>query len=104
VNPETVGRVLQVWRLVTYQFLHGSAFHLLANMLGLFFLGPTLERHWGSKRFLVFYLFCGVAGGLSYYLLSRVHSAVSGSDSSGRDRFDAGLYDQRVPGRLELGR
>lgn len=72
VNPETVGRVLQVWRLVTYQFLHGSAFHLFANMLGLFFLGPTLERHWGSKRFLVFYLFCGVAGGLSYYLLMLV--------------------------------
>jgi membrane associated rhomboid family serine protease len=61
---------LQLWRLVTYQFMHGSPLHILFNMLGLFFLGPTLERHWGTARFLGFYLGCGVAGGLTYILLA----------------------------------
>jgi len=59
---------LQVWRLVTFQFLHGGLIHLLFNMLGIYFLGPTLERHWGSKRFLTFYLVCGAVGGLLYVL------------------------------------
>jgi membrane associated rhomboid family serine protease len=38
-------------------------------MLGLFFLGPSLERQWGGKKFITFYLSCGVAGGLFYILL-----------------------------------
>jgi membrane associated rhomboid family serine protease len=69
VDATSVGTALQVWRLVTYQFLHGDELHLFMNMLGLFFLGPTLERHWGSRRFITFYLGCGVAGGLFYFLL-----------------------------------
>lgn len=74
LDARTVGRALQLWRLITYQFLHAPnfIFHILFNMIGLFFLGPTLERHWGSKRFLPFYLGCGVAGGLFYLLLVAV--------------------------------
>jgi len=67
--PASLLMALQLWRLVTYQFLHGGLFHILFNMLCLFFLGSSLERHWGSKRFLKFYLGCGVAGGLFYLLL-----------------------------------
>ncbi|UCF43305.1 MAG: rhomboid family intramembrane serine protease [Planctomycetota bacterium] len=63
---------IQLWRLVTYQFLHGNLVHILFNLLGLYFLGPTLERHWGSKRFLTFYLGCGATGGLFYTLLVAV--------------------------------
>jgi len=69
VYPRTGGMALQIWRLITYQFLHGDFFHILINMLWLFFLGPTLERHWGSRKFLIFYLGCGAAGGLFYVLL-----------------------------------
>jgi membrane associated rhomboid family serine protease len=60
---------LQLWRLITYQFLHRGLGHILFNMLGLFFFGSPLERHWGTKKFLVFYLACGVAGGVFYILL-----------------------------------
>jgi membrane associated rhomboid family serine protease len=60
---------LQLWRLVSYQFLHASFMHILFNMLGVFFLGPTLERNWGTKKFIMFYLGCGVAGGLFYLFL-----------------------------------
>ena len=69
IYPVSLFEVLQLWRLVTYQFLHGGLWHILFNMLILYFLGSTLERHWGSKRFLVFYLGCGMVGGLVYPLL-----------------------------------
>jgi membrane associated rhomboid family serine protease len=64
--------ILQPWRLVTYQFLHSRdvVWHIFFNMLALFFLGSPLERHWGSRRFLPFYLMCGAAGGLFYLLLT----------------------------------
>ena len=47
--------------------------HILMNMLGLYFLGPTLERHWGTRKFLPFYLGCGVAGALFYIFLVAVN-------------------------------
>ncbi len=51
---------LQLWRFVTYQFLHDGLFHIFGNMLVLFFFGPMLEKWWGSRRFLAFYLLCGI--------------------------------------------
>jgi membrane associated rhomboid family serine protease len=44
--------------------------HILFNMLGLYFLGMYLERAWGTKRFLVFYLTCGVIAGLTHVAFS----------------------------------
>jgi membrane associated rhomboid family serine protease len=67
--PATLGKSLQLWRLITYQFLHGGIWHILFNMWALWMFGSSLERHWGGKKFLIFYLFCGVAGGLFYLLL-----------------------------------
>jgi membrane associated rhomboid family serine protease len=60
------------WSLVTYEFLHGNVWHIFYNMVGLYFLGPALEGHWGSRKFLAFYLACGACGGLLYLLLSNV--------------------------------
>jgi membrane associated rhomboid family serine protease len=53
-----------VWELVTYLFLHGGFFHVLFNMLALWFFGKDLEDIWGTRRFLQFYFFCGVGAGL----------------------------------------
>ncbi len=63
---------LQLWRLVTYQFLHHGFMHVLFNMIGLYFFGPMLEKWWGSRRFLAFYLLCGVSGAAVMTLLSFV--------------------------------
>lgn len=63
-NVDQAVEGFQAWRLVTYQFLHADFFHLLFNMIGLYFFGPMMERWWGSKRFLAFYLLCGVCGAL----------------------------------------
>ncbi|MHC5059579.1 MAG: rhomboid family intramembrane serine protease [Planctomycetota bacterium] len=69
VFPKSVGMSLQIWRLVTYQFLHGGFGHAFFNMLALFFFGPMLERQWGSRKFLIFYLVCGAMGGVLFTLL-----------------------------------
>ncbi len=61
---------LQVWRVVTFQFLHADLNHILFNMLTLYFFGGMVEQYLGRKRFLAFYLLCGVAGGLMYVLLN----------------------------------
>ena len=50
------------WQIVTHMFMHGDFWHLFMNMFGLFMLGSPLEYHWGSKRFLNFYLLCGLGG------------------------------------------
>ncbi len=70
VYPYSILARLSVWRLLTYQFLHAGFWHIAMNMLGLYFLGPTLERHWSSKRFLGFYLGCGAVGGILYTFLA----------------------------------
>ncbi|MGA2172430.1 MAG: rhomboid family intramembrane serine protease [Sedimentisphaerales bacterium] len=69
---------LQLWRFITYQFVHWDLSHIFFNMLGLFFLGPPLEKQWGSRKFLVFYLSCGVAGGLFYCFLVAVGFLAAG--------------------------
>jgi rhomboid protease GluP len=50
------------WRLFSAQFLHWGAAHLALNMLGLWFLGPLVERALGSFRFVLFYLLSGAGG------------------------------------------
>ena len=74
LDTTTFARAAQIWRLVSYQFLHSpiNIFHIILNMLGLYFLGPRLEGFWGSKKFLSFYLGCGVVGALFYMLLVAV--------------------------------
>jgi membrane associated rhomboid family serine protease len=64
----------QLWRYVTFQFLHGGLFHLLFNMLGLYLLGRILEESWGPKRFLVFYLSCGAFAGLCHVVMTFAFS------------------------------
>jgi membrane associated rhomboid family serine protease len=78
VDPSSVPRALQPWRVVSYQFLHVDAIHIAFNMIGLYFLGPILESRWGSRRFLVFYLSCGAAGGLFYMFLAGVQFLPAG--------------------------
>lgn len=51
-------------QIVSYLFLHGSFFHLFSNMFALWMFGSVLENYWGAKRFLIFYLLCGIGAGL----------------------------------------
>jgi membrane associated rhomboid family serine protease len=60
---------LQLWRFVTFQFLHGNLQHLVFNMLALYFFGPLVEAYLRRRQFFVYYLLCGVGGALFYLLL-----------------------------------
>jgi membrane associated rhomboid family serine protease len=68
------------WSLVTYMFLHGDLWHLMFNMLGLFFFGPRLEFRLGSRRFLALYLVSGVTGALLSFVTP--HAAIVGSSAA----------------------
>jgi len=59
----------RIWQPVTYMFVHEGPWHLLGNMLGLFFFGGDVERRFGPRRFLAFYLACGLGGAVlgSFY-------------------------------------
>ncbi|MBN1603211.1 MAG: rhomboid family intramembrane serine protease [Chitinispirillaceae bacterium] len=56
----------QIWRLLTYMFMHDtvSPLHILFNMLVLWMFGVELENLWGTVRFSVFYILCGIGSGL----------------------------------------
>jgi membrane associated rhomboid family serine protease len=56
------------YTLLTYMFLHGDILHLLSNMLFLWVFGDNVEDAMGHLKFIVFYLACGVAGGLAHSL------------------------------------
>ena len=48
------------WQLITHMFMHGSMLHIFSNMFALWMFGSILENIWGPRRFLIFYLVCGV--------------------------------------------
>lgn len=70
------------YQLVTHMFAHdpGNFFHILFNMYALWMFGAVLERVWGPKKFLIFYLVCGLAAGLAQmFTMDPMGSAVGAS-------------------------
>lgn len=60
------------WQYFTYMFLHGDLPHVFLNMLVLWMFGMELESMWGSKRFLVYYLVCGIGAGVLHSLITML--------------------------------
>lgn len=81
----------RIWEFLTFQFLHGSLGHLLFNCIGLYFFGPWMERWWGSRKFLWFYLLCGAAGAAFFTLLLSL-GIVPGNFQSPIVGASAGIY------------
>ena len=67
------------WRLVTAAFLHYGPFHLLLNMLALYWFGSLLEQRIGSGRYLLIYLVSGLAGSAGALVLSPTTATVGAS-------------------------
>ncbi len=72
--PADLFRRLAVWQPVTYMFLHdpNGFSHILFNMLTLWMFGADLERGWGTRRFMNYYLLCGIGAGLCVILANYV--------------------------------
>ncbi|MBP9792919.1 MAG: rhomboid family intramembrane serine protease [Flavobacterium sp.] len=58
------------WQPLTHMFMHGNLMHIFFNMFALYSFGSTLEHFWGGKKFLFFYLSCGLGAAL-------IHSGVN---------------------------
>lgn len=71
---EDVVRRFQIWRFFTFSYLHDQRdlFHLIFNMIGLYFLGVMLERRWGGLKFFLFYSAGGLLGVFLYTFLTVV--------------------------------
>ncbi len=67
------------YQLVTHMFAHGGFLHILFNMYALWIFGSVLERMWGPKKFLIFYLVCGLAAGLTQMFFVTTGAAIGAS-------------------------
>lgn len=81
---------LEIWRFITFQFLHANLTHILFNMVSLYFFGPMVEEYLGARRYLAFYLLCGAAGAVSYLLL--LLAGIIGSPSTELIGASAGIF------------
>lgn len=63
-------------QLFTYMFMHGGFTHLFFNMFAVWMFGRILEQVWGPKRFLIYYLICGIGAGLIQETVQYIQYAV----------------------------
>jgi membrane associated rhomboid family serine protease len=69
----------KIWQPITHLFMHGPLFHILFNMFTLWIFGRVLENFWGPKRFLNFYLICGLAAAAAQLFVGEFSYAVGAS-------------------------
>lgn len=88
-NPE-----FKVWQPLSYMFMHGGIMHILFNMLGVFMFGSLLESMWGAKKFVFFYISCGLGAalihiGINYISFYSVLDTLMTSELSKHDILQA---------------
>jgi membrane associated rhomboid family serine protease len=87
-------------QIITHLFMHGSLAHLFFNMLPLWMFGGMLENVWGSKRFLIFYVLCGLGAAILhlavlYAELTPIYAELQQAGSQiGESDYYTGLYYQ----------
>lgn len=102
----------RVWQYLTHIFMHGSVNHILFNMFGLWMFGQVLEKVWGAKKFLFFYLACGIGAALIYMLIQKYQfNALMGevlssgiSSEEAKNLFASNRYLPSIPSTETAGR
>lgn len=80
--PELFLTKFFIWQPLTYMFLHSrNVFHIVFNMLLLWWTGSELESRWGSKFFLAYYLVSGIGAGIIYGVVVALHAAIFGTSA-----------------------
>ena len=87
----------QILSFLSFMFIHGGFWHLLGNMWSLYIFGDNVEDRLGSLRYLVFYLLCGFASGLSHLFINW-HSQIPTIGASGAIAGVMGAYLLLYPG------
>ncbi len=75
IKPSNILQGKYLWTIVTSMFMHGSFFHLLVNMLSLFFVGSFVEKVIGKRRYIWFYLLSGIFAALFFVSAALVLSS-----------------------------
>lgn len=71
-DPDPFTALTQPWRIITYMFVHGGAFHLIFNMLWLWWMGRMVEETIGPRSFSVIYFGAGIGGALLQIALASI--------------------------------
>lgn len=79
LTPRMVVENFYFWQIFTYMFLHDGFAHLFFNMLMLWLFGSTLEAVWGGRRFLNYYIACGIGGALFSFIFNYNHLVLGAS-------------------------
>jgi len=69
LNTKTVLERGYFWQYFTYMFVHADFGHIFFNMFGLLIFGPKIEQTMGKKRFLKYYIICGLGSSIFYSLI-----------------------------------
>ena len=69
----------RIWQPITYMFMHGNFSHLFFNMFALWMFGGVLENFWGTRRFLFYYMACGIGAAVLYLLIPGLSLTVGAS-------------------------
>ena len=69
------------FQMITYMFLHDRSgiMHVFFNMFNLWMFGAAMENFWGTRRFIIYYLACGIGAGLLYAMIPGLHVTVGAS-------------------------
>lgn len=75
----------KAWQPLTHMFMHGGIMHILFNMFALVSFGSALEQFWGHRKFLFFYISCGLGAALLQSAINylQIHSILEGAASLG---------------------
>lgn len=70
-----------VYQLITYMFMHGGWMHIIMNMFMLWMFGMVIENVWGPKKFLFYYIVCGIGAGLCQEVAQYASYVIQGLDA-----------------------
>ncbi len=96
------------WQFITHLFMHGDIGHIFSNMLALWMFGSILENLWGPKRFLIFYLVCGLGAALCHMTVLFIENQKMIHDynlllGSGGNAMDQAVYFVQKYGNGNIG-
>lgn len=92
----------EIWQPITHMFMHGGFMHILFNMFALYSFGSVLEHYWGGKKFLLFYILCGLGAAVLHTAVNywQVHNVVGTLVLNGFNEKE--IFELLQVGRIDL--
>ncbi|MFV0148782.1 rhomboid family intramembrane serine protease [Empedobacter falsenii] len=94
------------WQIFSYSWLHGNLFHLIMNMVLLYFVGQMFLQQFQNRNLVTFYIFGGITGGIFFLLFQNIfnysHLLVGASAAVYAVFFGMISYNPKMPVRLLL--